>query len=70
MNGYIKENNEDKYLTLGPTDESKDTLKNYEELWDKIRDLIRLITNNSDGYDETYMEVKSNLNDICSYRKL
>ena len=31
---------------------SKDTLKRFEELWYKIRDLIRSITNNSDNYDE------------------
>ena len=32
INGYIEENNEDKYLTLTPANESKDTLKKYEEL--------------------------------------
>ena len=31
----------DKYLTLVSTDESKDTLKTYEKLWAKIKDLIR-----------------------------
>ena len=31
---------------------SKDTLKRFEEPWNKIRDLIRSITNNSDNYDE------------------
>ena len=36
---------------LAPTDESKDTLKKYEELWNKIR-YIRSITNNSDNHDE------------------
>ena len=43
-------------MTLVPTDESKDTLENYEELWSKIRDLIRSIINskfnNSNNYDE------------------
>ena len=27
INGYIEESNESRYLTLFPTDESKDTLK-------------------------------------------
>ena len=36
INGYIEESN----LKLVPTDENKDTLKMYEELWSKIRDLI------------------------------
>ena len=30
INGYIEENNWNKYLTLVPTDESKDLLKKYE----------------------------------------
>ena len=47
---------------LVPTDESKDTLKKYEELWDKIRDLIRSINNNSDNY-EKYMSIKFNSDD-------
>ena len=41
INGYIEESNENKYLTLVPTDESKDILKTHEELWTKIRDLAR-----------------------------
>ena len=32
INGYIKESNENKYLTLIPTGESKDTQKMYEKL--------------------------------------
>ena len=39
-------------MTLASTDESKNTLKKYEELWDKIRDLIRSTSNNWDNYDE------------------
>ena len=41
INGYIEESNENKYLTLVPNDESKDILKTHEELWTKIRDLVR-----------------------------
>ena len=53
-NGYIEESNGNKYLTLVPTYQRIDTLKKYENLWNKIRDLIRPITNNSDNYDEKY----------------
>ena len=52
INGYIQGSNGNKHLTLVPTDESRDALKDYEELWNKIIDLIRSITNNSDKYDE------------------
>ena len=58
-----EERNGNKYLTLVPTDESKDTLKKYEELWNKIRDLIRSITNNLDNDDEKYMKINVNLYD-------
>ena len=45
------------------TDESKDTLKKYEEMLSKVKDLIRSITNNSDDYDEKYMKIKFNSDD-------
>ena len=41
VNGYFEEINENKYLTLVPTNESKEKIKKYKELWIKIRDLIR-----------------------------
>ena len=58
MNGYLEEINGNKYLTLVPTNERKEKIKKYEELWSKIRDLIKLITKNSDDYDEKYMKFK------------
>ena len=60
INGYFEEINKSKYLTLAPTNESKEKVKKYEELWNKIRDLIRSITKNSNDYDEKYMKIKSN----------
>ena len=35
----------------------------YEELPNKTRDLIRLMINNYDDYDENHMKIKFNLND-------
>ena len=58
MNGYFEGINRNKYLTLVPTNESKEKLKKYEKLWIKIRDLIRSITKNLDDYYEKYMKVK------------
>ena len=55
VNGYPEEINENKYLTLVASNESKEKIKIYEELWSNIRDLIRSITRNSDDYDEKYM---------------
>ena len=54
----FKENNWSKYLMLTPIDESKEIKKIYEELWNKIRDLIRSITNKLNDYDEKYIKIK------------
>ena len=48
-NGYVEEINGNKYLTLVPTNERKEKLKKYEELWSKIKDLNRSVTKNSDN---------------------
>ena len=46
VNGYFEEIYGNKYLTLIPTNESKNTLKKYEELWNNIRNIIKSKTNN------------------------
>ena len=63
INGYIKESIRNIYLTLVLPDESKDTLKTYEKLWNRIIDLIRSKTDNSNNYDEKYMKIKFNSDD-------
>ena len=42
---------------LSPSNESKEKIKKRGELWIKIKRLIRLITKNSDYYDEKYMKI-------------
>ena len=46
INGYTEESNGNKCLKLASTGEAKDTLKKYEKLRDKIRDIIGSIPNN------------------------
>ena len=70
VNGYFEEINGNKYLTLVPTNENKEKIKKYEELWSKIRDLIRSITKNSDDYDEKYMKIKFNSDDELPLNKM
>ena len=56
--------------TLVPTNKSKEKLKKCEELWIKIRNLIRSITKNSDDYDEKYMSIKFNSDGELSLVKM
>ena len=48
---------------------AKKKLKKYEELWIKIRDLIRSITKNSYDYDEQYVKIKFNSDDELPLQK-
>ena len=70
MNGYFEEINEKKYLTRVPTNESKEKIKKYEELWIKIRDLTRSITKGLDDYDEKYMKIKFHSDDNLPLNKM
>ena len=45
-------------MTLVPSDESKYALKKCKELWNKMANLIRSITNNSDDCNEKYVKIK------------
>ena len=66
VNEYFEEINGNKYLTLVPTNESKEKIKKYE----KIRKLIRSITKNSNDYDEKYMKIKFDSHDNIPLNKL
>ena len=67
--GYFEEINKSKYLTLVPTNETKEKIKKYEELWSKIRYLIRSRTKNSEDFDENYMKIKFNSDDELPLNK-
>ena len=69
MNGYFDQVNGNEYLTLVPTSESKEKIKRYEELWIKIRDLIRSVTKKSDDYDEKYIKIKFDSDDKVPLNK-
>ena len=53
VNKCFEETNGKKYLTVAPSNESKQ-----KELWIKIGNLISSITKNSDDYDENQMKIK------------
>ena len=56
-------------MTLFPTDQSKDTVKTYAELRNKIKNLIKAITDNSDNYDEKHTKIKFNSDDDSRLKK-
>ena len=56
-------------MRLVPTNEEKEIINKYEELWNKIRDLIRSISKNSYHYDEKYIKIKFNSDDELPLNK-
>ena len=55
---------------LYPTDQSKDILNKYKEMWiKKIRHVIRSIINSKDSYDKKYIKIKFNSDDDLPLNK-
>ena len=54
---------------LVPTKESKEKIEKYEELWIKIRNLIRSIAENLDDYGKKYMKIKFHSGDNLPWNK-
>ena len=64
---YFEEIDKSKYLTLVPTNKSKE--KKYKELWSKVKVIVIWITKKSDDYDKKYVKVKSNSDDELPLNK-
>ena len=56
--GIFEEVIRNNYLPLVPTDENKEIIRKYEELWTKIRNAIRSKTDSSDDYEEKYTKIR------------
>ena len=71
VNGYFEEIKRNRYLTLVPTNESKEKIKKYEDLWIKLRDFIRSLTKYYDDYDydEKYIQIKFDSDDELPLNK-
>ena len=48
---------------------AKKKIEKHEDMWSKIRNLIRLITKISDDYDENYIKIKFNSDDELPLNK-
>ena len=60
INGYFEEIIRKIYLTIVSTNESTDKIKKYEEILNKIRELIRSVTKKLDDYYEQFIKTKLN----------
>ena len=62
-NGYIEEKGANKYLVFDSTDENKELLKKYNDVFNGIRDKIKEINSDECDYEKDYMKIKFNSDD-------
>ena len=71
VDGYIEENNGNKYLTFASTDKNKKVLEKYAKLSHEIKYHIQTINAGKSGeYDKDYMKIKFNPNDDLPLNKI
>ena len=69
-NGYIEEENGNKYLVFDSTDENKELLKKYTDVWDGIKYKIKTINGGREnGYGKYYLKIKFNSDDDLPLNK-
>ena len=70
VDGYIEENNGNKYLIFASTDKNKELLENYTELWGGIKNLIEKINGRLGEHEIDIMKTKSNSDDNLPLNKM
>ena len=67
--GYIEEKGENKYLVFDSTDENKELLKNYNDVFNGIKNKIKKISDDEYDYEKDYMKIKFNSDDNLPLNK-
>ena len=68
-NGYIEEKGINKYLVFDSTNENKELIKKYNDVFNGIRDKIKKINSNECDYEKDYMKIKFNSDDDLPLNK-
>ena len=68
-NRCIEEKNENKYLIFDSTDENKELLKKYSDVWNRIKNKIEAISSGICDYEKDFMKIKLNSDDDLPLNK-
>ena len=68
-NGYNEEKGVNKYLNFDSSDENKELLKKYNDVWNRIRDKIKEISSDECDYEKDYMKIKFDSDDDLLFNK-
>ena len=67
--GYIEEKGVNKYLISDSTDENKELLKKYNDVWNGIKNKIKEGSSGKCDYEKDYMKIKFNSDDDLPLNK-
>ena len=67
--GHIAEKNGNKYLMFDSTDENKELLKKYNNVWNGIKNQIETVSSGGCDYEKDYMKIKFNSDDDLPLNK-
>ena len=67
--GYSEEKELNKYFIFDSTDENKDLLKKYNDVFNEIRKKIKRISGDKCDYEKDYMKIKFNSDDNLPLNK-
>ena len=71
VDGYIEENEKNKYLSFASTDNNKEVLKKYIKLWDEVKYHIQTINDDEFGeYGKYYMKINLYSDDDLPLNKM
>ena len=68
-NGYIEEKGVNKYLIFDSTDENKELLKKYNDVWNGIKNKIKEVSSGECDYEKDYTKIKFNSDDDLPLNK-
>ena len=69
-NGYIEEKGVNKYLVFDSTDENKELLKKYNDVWNGIKNKIEEVSSGECDYEKDYVKIKFNSDDDLPLNKI
>ena len=69
VSGYIGKKGVNKYLVFDSTDENKELLKKYNDVFNGIRDKIKEINSGECDYEKDYLKIKFNSDDNLPLKK-
>ena len=71
VDGYIEENDKNKYLSFASSDNNRDVLKKYIKLWHEVKYHIQTINDDEfDEYSKDYMKIKFDSDDNLPLNKI